>query len=588
MDNKIDIIEPDKHGFLVSTIISDLKDRGFISGAKRYLGLLSDEDRENQDVKCTIKLLDHIVKNNVLEKNEAIFFLKDLEYTTPVRNAIQYDVKCSKTYKNQMLNDLSTKTVISTFTPHVERLNELMNKMRINSGRKSGSDAMNDFYSAVNEINKVTFETKVSAVDSNLLIIDPIENSSYNTIGLTLDEMKTAAQNKIKTFPIMDTMFGGGMIPATLIIFGALPGNFKSGTLQNIAMYAAKNNSPSDFDLDDGMKPCILFMSLEMTKRQLLERDLSFMHIDIPDLELKEMEDVELEKIIMDARKELNFQLPIVYAERLGGQVRTSVVEIEDQIIQLRNDGFQTVLLLVDYLDNMSVDSFIHRHLSKTGSDGAQLLQQKGKELRDLAIRCNVPCVSGAQLNGEASSALTKVQGYLKQIDILHHYNEGMLASSKALAREVELIILSHKIEIEERSADSDDIKVRKFIAYSVFKDRDNRVGSYIKSKRDESMEIQYHTYTTKLRNNLTIGPLLITTPRFHTVIPLDHFRLSEDDYARSIRIYYPSDKSDFTALKDLFASSGRINDIGRGSSYMNPNSPGFMSSIDSQFNEMM
>lgn len=559
-NDEVPIIEPDKHAVILSAVLSDLKDKSFITGTKRALNMLSAEDKNTKDIKNTLSFLDYIIKNNVIEKSEAIFFLKDLDYSPLIRSSINYKSKVGVKFKEDLLSGLTSKKMVSNLKPFLTEMNELMSIIESNRDKKSAIKAMDKFYARLSEMNKISFETKHSSASSELLIIDPIDDTTHGTVSKALDEMRIASNNKVKSLPVIDRMVGGGFLPGTEIIFAALPGNFKSGTLQNIAMYASMNNTVDDFNLDDNMKPVILFESLEMSKRQLLERDLSFMGIFINETELKNMDDKDLEKLILVARKKLGFHLPIIYAERIK-DTRTSISDIEEHIINLKNDGYQTVLLCVDYLDKMTVESYTHRGMGVSGAENAAVLQQKGKELRDLGIRYSIPTVTGAQLNGDANSVIQKCQGFVKQVDMLHHYNEGMLAGSKALGREVEIIIMSHKIEIEERgSAEDEEVNVKKFISYSIFKDRDNRCLPYKKSKRDEDLEASYRSYTNKLRLNATVAPLMIATARYHTVIPLEDrsIRLSDTDYGRSIRIFYPNEKSDFISLEELMKNTYR------------------------------
>jgi len=107
------------------------------------------------------------------------------------------------------------------------------------------------------------------------MIIDP-ENGLGDTGEVVHKQIDKAAKSKIKTIPSIDMLVGGGFLPGSLVLICCLSGHGKSLIMQNIAIYASINNKKEDFEVRDGMKPCILFVSYEMKLIQLLQRHLSF------------------------------------------------------------------------------------------------------------------------------------------------------------------------------------------------------------------------------------------------------------------------------------------------------------------------
>ena len=552
-------LDVETHANILSCILMDVRDKMFISNAKSYLDKLPDNLKLNQDIKNTVSLIDFILRNNILERKEAISYFLDMNYSDNLKERVNPQVHFSPIWKEKILKGLSANITYNSIKEPVEKIQDLLNTIKLANQRlNQKSNAYDELMRTVSDLNQKLQEQSVTSNDDGLLIIDPVNNTTYDTLQETVDIMKIALTNKIKTIPALDNMFTGGLIPGTLSIFGALPGNFKSGMLHNLSLYASKNNSPDDFLHDDGLLPCILFVSLELARRQLFTRDLAFMGMNLSKSQLESMSTKEIEELVMAKRSEQGFKIPIVYSERLSHKgVMTDISNIEQTVIKLRNKGFQVVMLAIDYIDLMSVQSFAHKHLGNYGVEGAKLLQQKGKEIRDFCIKANIVGLSAAQLNKEASLALLKCQGYLKQVDILQHYNESMFASSVALTRECEVIVLLHKVQIVENNQDLDAMNVREFIAAAVFKDRDKIVGPYIKSERDIKMEYEYETYTNKLKNNFDIKNLILDTGNYHVVMPLNGYRLDEKDYGMSIRIFYPSEKGTVVSLKDIMNLGG-------------------------------
>lgn len=539
---------------VINSILQDLRDKQYISSAKKQFDSLPEEEKKDINVKEISIWLNDIVNRNIYEKSEAIYELSNRDFTDELRECIDDNTQYTKKYKRDILTKLSSTTSVSMLKPRVDRLQEMLDKIQLVGGKKS-VELLYDFYNSLDELHKTAYKTKTSSTTGNIVIIDPIDNSTHDTMKPVLDDLQQAASNAIKSIPVIDSMVGGGFVPKSFHLFAAIGGNGKSLTLQNILLYASKNNNVGYFDLEPGLKPCLVFMSLELTKKQCFGRQLAWCGIHITDDELKQMTEDELEALVIKHVKEQKLNIPIIYIERIQGEYSTSIADMESECINLMNMGFKPVMIAIDYIDRMEVNSLKHRNLSNTGAEGSSLLRQKGMECKALALKLNCPVISAAQLNGEAQGELTKVEPYIRQLDILHHYGVGMLAGSKQLQTEIETIIFQHKLVIENKTQESENIEKTEFIALAVMKTRDGD-ASYRLSKRDHENMISYRKYTQSLKNSY-LCELLKETSRIHAVVPLDGFRLNERDYGKSIRMFYTSDKSEFISLRDLMANTG-------------------------------
>lgn len=538
----------------INCVIQDLRDRQYISSVKKQFDSLPEKDRQDQNIKEIIIWLGDIVNRNITEKQEALYEISNRDFKDNLRELIDDDTHYTKRYKRDILTKLSSSSSVATLRPKIEKLMDLIDKIELVGGKKS-VNMLYEVFDEVDDLQKTAYKTRTMSSSGNIVIIDPIDNSTHNTIRPVLEELQQAVSNKIKSIPIIDGMVGSGFAPKTFHLFAAIGGNGKSLTLQNILLYASKNNTVDLFDLENGLKPCLVFISLELSKKQCFQRQLAWCGVKVTDDELKVMTEDELEQLVMLHAKNMKLNIPIVYIERIQGQYITSIVDIQSECTNLENMGFKPVMIAIDYIDRMDVESAKHRNLGMTGAEGSSLLRQKGTECRELAFAMNCPVISAAQLNGEAQGELTKVEPYLRQIDILHHFGTGMLAGSKQLQTEIETIIFQHKIEIENKSQESELVEKTEFIAFTVMKTRDGN-AVYKLSTRDHENAIPYRKYTQSLKNSF-LYELLKETSRIHGVVPLHGFKLDENDYAKSIRMYYTSDKSEFISLNDLISSTG-------------------------------
>lgn len=553
----ISVLDINKHASIISVIIADLVDRTYIYNVKKYFNQLPEDAKKHQDIVATIEWLHTLVTKNILEQKEALYELKAANISNSLKRLIDSDAAFSKTFKQELLTALSRDTVVANLEPLIDSIKETVSDIRTFDSDKKSVKKMHTLFDDINKLHQAAQKNRIASSDSSMLILDPISGETYNTLPKVMEVFRTNVANKIKTIPVLDMMFGGGISSKTLTLFGAWTGNFKSGTMQNLALYISKNNDKDIFKLDKNMQPCILFVSLELTLKQLLVRDLSWMHVNRTENELKDMSDEEVRELLFKARVENGITIPIIYTERRTGRGEfTSASTIEDMIINLRSSGLQVVALMVDYLDLLSLDDTTYRGAGTGAQETSLKLKQKAKELRDLAIKMDIVAITAAQLNGSVRDIVKRCQPYIKQVDPVASFGSGMFSSSATLETEVETSIYSHVIEIEEKTENASEVIKKKFVAYGLFKDRDGKALPYKKSNRDNQTASLVRSYENKLRQNREIRELMSDNIKFHTLIPLDGYRLSDEDYAKSIRVYYPSERGSFISMEDVLKLS--------------------------------
>ena len=205
------------------------------------------------------------------------------------------------------------------------------------------------------------------------MIIDPLTGIQNSDAVVEQAEREQSLQ--IKSIPGIDQLVGNGFRPGTLSMVCCLSGHGKSLIMQNVAIYASINNNPEDLTFKEGRVPCILFVSYEMKLIQLLQRQLSFFGVDkniiykIPKEELKD----KLNYIMIEEAKRHGVKLPLIYDDQItineNSTGRPTADDIRRSIKRYQMQGYDPVMVIVDYIGLMGVKTRIGRQLGTTGGD---------------------------------------------------------------------------------------------------------------------------------------------------------------------------------------------------------------------------
>lgn len=526
---------------IINCILQDIKDRAFISASNRCINNMNEEYKQDKDVKLLQELLTTILDEGVCEEKEALYIVTQTEFSDEIKVSIDDHASYSKRYRNDLLDTVNAISIKSKVEDTVDVLTESLSTIEYANSSKKRVEALRQFMDTTDELYKKVNMIKIGSASSNIMIMDPDDDTTHGTLAPVLVDMRQAVTNRIKTIPAIDMLSGGGFTGKTCILFGAYTGSGKSMILQNIALYVSKSNECTM--INNEYKPCVLYISLELTRKQLMVRHLQWCGVSINEEEMKKMTDEDIERLVLETNKKSGLRIPVVYIERLTGDYHTTINEVEDEYNNCVNIGFQPIIVLIDYVDRLDVYSVKHQQLGSTGGEGAALLRQKVKECRDMAVHKNIPVITAAQLSGEVGNLIGECNKYSRQVDPVLNFGAGLLAGSKLLSTELELMIFCHKTSIEERNEETNQITYQNFMSMGVKKDRDG-ISRYILSPRDIENETMYVHYTKGLRNAGPVRPLIPNSSEIHVVMPLNKFRIAEDDYGRSIRMFYLSDDS--------------------------------------------
>lgn len=548
------MIEKSLHANLLSAVLSDPTDRNFISTVRTFFDGIKEP---NKDEECTKNILKNIIVHGITERDEVVWNIASEDYSDKVVSNILHDIKYSQVYKSSLLSKLNMNRAVNKFVPYRDEIARCLEIMDRDGGNRKGEDALKTLLELTGSMHKTAQEFALCNTVSNVLVLSPKSPETDLSAYINLAKMmRVSTKNKVKTLPVIDNMWGGGAIPGSLYMCPGISGKGKSLFMQNICLYACKNNKASDFVLEPGMKPCVVMFSYEMDFRQCLERTLSWLGIKF-ELITSEESDVEyairLRNMIMEGFKKFNFELDIVYIAQStdDGESLPDAGTIETEIESLKNNlGLQPVFIAIDYLDRMDLRNKKLRVMGESGADGAVKTRLKAREVRDVGKRKQVVMLSATQLDADAMSKCDRIEPYQKTFDICLEFGMGNVAGSKNLRAEVEDVIMVHKFDIEVKNQSTEQKEKISFIAIKQEKDRDNK-ASYKLSTRDKENFHQYQNYTQLLKNSARRDMLKLTT-KVHAVIPMEGFRMSDVDYAMSIRMFFPSENSDFVSLNSL------------------------------------
>lgn len=209
-------------------------------------------------------------------------------------------------------------------------------------------------------------------------------NNTNNTIGTISDGFDSVIQELYDSrtkgcigldcgYPSLN-YYLGGLQKGKIYIIGARASMGKSALAMNISEYVAKNNN-------------VLFISLEMDKKEYAQRLMfSKAGIDVSMVNTGKISDEQIAKVKEQEEylKSLN-----LYIET---KTPCRVSDIELSIINLQSTRKSCDLVVVDYLQLLTP-------ASKSGKTRETEVAEMSRELKNLAVKYNVPIIVLSQLS---------------------------------------------------------------------------------------------------------------------------------------------------------------------------------------------
>lgn len=541
---------------IINMILSSLNNRQYLLELKKTLnGFISDD----KNIDKSKKFLNNIINKDIESNREALAELDDL-FDTEIINKINLNgIKYTAKYRQDFIKNLNIEKFLVIVGEYLDKIDENVNKLKTSRGEKLRSRLMDTIYGFSKEMQDQLTNFKASDGATQSFIID-VNNPSLTLKTLTpVIENSIAAKNTVvSSFPGFDTVVNGGLVLGTTTLIVAKPAGFKSGLLQNICIYATINNDPGKFAVPPGKIPAVFFVSLENYERQLYNRHVSFYHNSKEEAErmTKNMTNEEIAQYIMKLSIENYTKMPIIYIDRVGKE--TSISDVAAAISEYEQVGYHPVLLGIDYLSKMTTDDPDYRRYSDTAGEGAKKQAKKSEEIRAYCKMRNIAAVIPEQLSTDAIKEIESLRPECKRLDPLKgNCTLDMINGARDLSREYENVIFIYRSDIVRQEQNGDTLIKDSYISLINKKTREEG-KDYMLSPRDKITAPLVELNLRKLKS----GPLkekIKDTGDLHTVSPLHNFRISNDDYAKTILAYYINENSDAMSLHSLMEENNKI-----------------------------
>ena len=407
------------------------------------------------------------------------------------------------------------------------------------------------FFSSTEELFKDIKKLREDTMGERKDFVIDTENPE-NSFGITALEERIVKEDKNKLFT--GTWFDNvtkGLKAEQLYLVCGISGGGKSLFLQNLAEEISVNMERSDFDVPDRTIPALLYVNLEISPRQLIERKISFygedpeyiINGDGSDTDEELKNGLGMQNRLTAMLKKHNSTIPVIYHTEDSTSRKFTVGQLKEVINRYEQEGYKIVGLFTDYLDKFKFDEA--NAPSERERDEPIVL--KAYDHKDLAKDYKIPVITGAQLNTEAERAIKDNLKKVDREDILKRVNSATIGKARALTNVPDQIYFVYKYSVGQIEENR-----RHFFSLVVDKDRDG-CSEYVTNKRDREY---LENYGTSSKNADSRVYYLTEIPRIgKTGKP--KFRIG-DDYGHTILSFIERDPG-----IEILEAKNRIDDEG-------------------------
>ena len=385
--------------------------------------------------------------------------------------------------------------------PLLSRIDQVIDlKTKITAGGiDDSSKAMEKLEDVVHQI-KDGLDTSMSTQEGKTLEFDVDRIIGF---AETMQEMDETETFRLYSGCGIDDHFDG-FAPTKSYNFVGIPGGGKSFTLFNLAL-KLKDNNHFDNEILEGKKPIIIYATLENTREQTLSRALSYHGLKKDDIRSMSMADRR--KTVMkylSPKKEDDIRLSIKQFKRytIDGPHLTNLIN------DYENRGYKVMALVVDYLDLLEYNfSEEDKHNSKMP------IVKKAEDLKVVANECHIPVITASQTNRGGESAIKEAKDRGKNVvDPIKSLNGSHIAAGYQIKGEVDFMAFVYKGVFNGTD----------YLAVKDEKKRDKVKG------------------TARTSNGYRMS-----------VMPLDGFRISNDEVYESASELFPDEMNTINVLNE-------------------------------------
>ena len=228
-------------------------------------------------------------------------------------------------------------------------------------------------------------DTSNQALMNELDLSDEIV--SEEIIRKEINNIKSPS-NKLRTgYRLFNTATGGGFEGGRTYYFFAPPKSFKSGTLLNMTCTVIANNPEVINQLEPGVTPVVVYLTMENTLRETLER--LFEYVTGEPLAESNLSSREVMQVI---NKHLSEKTGIKLVIRYAPSHSESTEYLYDIVEDLKRKGRKVIMMVQDYIGRIN-------SANPGKVDLRIMLGDISDQFSTFAKHYNIPLVSAGQLN---------------------------------------------------------------------------------------------------------------------------------------------------------------------------------------------
>ncbi len=386
---------------LLSLVIKDSKFRTLktLRNVQRLMGILDDKkyDKESEGwVKLELinlavdAILEHGISGNLLK-----LYIKD-NYSSPelvdlyFDDALQYNL--SEGEITYVLNTLSDRLSYAYIVSLKDALQNALDET--DDRNKSYKAKAEDIFKVANVIQTIQRETQNNLSSCNMFSLrcDKFDAVMDNI----MDELQNISKCYITGIRRLNSILGGGFLSDRLYCYLAFPAGGKSLMLLTSAIQIKKYNHVEPEDVNK--TPAILLLTMENTVTETVAR---LFNMTTSNQEMSNVSKQDVKQMMRDEGgmiiDENGSNMDIIIKYFKVNEISTT--DIYTIVDDLKNDGYEIKVILVDYLKRI-------RCSDPKVYDEKNRLKNNTNELKGIAIDLHIPVITAHQLNRNSASVV--------------------------------------------------------------------------------------------------------------------------------------------------------------------------------------
>lgn len=373
------------------------------------------------------KLIDSLLRLNILDINSLTTKLSFLlKFNADVHKNLvdimneevtnNYDILITSHKKDIEYNykKINLVNIIKTFYDKIKNIKEEDSLKLLNDFREK----LNDYDFSKQKVKGVISEIDLSDEDSFSQITSKIENNNKASTRMR------CGWNEL------NEMLGGGFRKGETVLLSALQHNFKSGTLRSLFCQLVQYNKPTL--INKNKKPLALFISFEDDADIICDFIYKYLKYSLEHEAVKEYDVKGMRNYIESKLQANGFNIKIIRAKADAWTYQSII----DKVNEYERDGYETQILITDYLSKLPLTG-----VNNTGPAGTGVRDMLTR-MRDFCCEKEILYINAHQLSTEAKQLLRN--GIPPEELVQEIANKGYYEGCKQLDQVVDLELHQH------------------------------------------------------------------------------------------------------------------------------------------------